>query len=295
MGFQAPKLRAVFLTAVLLAVGSAVLPADDRPPPEWAAKLSPAAPGTFAPLRPLTATYSFGWSALKSGRAEAAFSRKGKELVLDIKGGTTGAVRGLWKMDTTSTSTVDASTLLAVRLEQVEVYSDEKRTTIVDFGPEGAARTRTREPIDKDSGKTKRFKFSPVHDLHSALLFIRSQPLEKGDKIRVVVYPAAQAYLAEVEVLGREKLSTAGKKWPAIKLNLKLQRIEKDFTLGSHRKFKRATGWLSDDADRLLLKIASEVMVGKVWMDLEKVEFPPDQPSAPKPSTGSKPRSPSKH
>jgi hypothetical protein len=289
MGPPASKLRVLLLAGLLPGAGVASVDADDKPPPEWVAKLSPPAPGAFPPLRPLTATYTFGWSALKSGRAEAAFSQKGQQLILELKGGTIGAVRGLWRMDSTSTSTADAASLLAVRLEQVETYSDEKRTTIVDFGPEGAARTRTREPADKDSGKTKRFKFAPVHDLHSALLFIRSQPLQKGDKIRLVVYPAAQAYLAEVEVLGRETLSTAGKKWPAIKLNLKLQRIEKDFTLASHRKFKRATGWLSDDSDRLLLKIASEVMVGKVWMDLEKIEFPQPKPASAKTPPGSKP------
>jgi hypothetical protein len=126
---------------------------------------------------------------------------------------------------------------------QHEAYSDESRTTSVLFSEEGVARTRERQAgRRRTGGKTKEFKFSPVHDLHSALLFIRSQPLKDGDVIRFAVYPAAQPYLADVTVAGHESIKVAGKRWPAIKLDLKLQKIEKDLTLAPHQKFKRATG-----------------------------------------------------
>lgn len=240
---------------------------------DWRATLKPSAPGDFPPLRPLTAKYSFGWTAVTAGHAETEFSRKAGMCCLKLTGGSSGAARALWRMDSEATSSVRAATLLPVRLVQTERYVDEKRTSTVTFGPEGVSRTRVREPKDKDSGKTKRFKFAPSHDLHSALLFIRSQRLRKGEVVRLVVYPESDAYLAEIEVLGREKLTVAGKEWPAIKLALRLQRITKDLKLEPHKKFKSATGWLSDDADRLLLKIEAEVMVGRVWMDLQQVDF----------------------
>ena len=231
-------------------------------------------PGSFPPLRPLKAKYTFGWSAFSAGNTEVEFSRtKDEQYQLKIKGSTTGAVRALWKLDADAYSIVRPETLLPAKVVQHEAYSDESRTTSVLFSEEGVARTRERKPVDDDSGKTKEFKFSPVHDLHSALLFIRSQPLKDGDVIRFAVYPAAQPYLADVTVAGHESVKVAGKRWPAIKLDLKLQKIEKDLTLAPHQKFKRATGWLSDDTDRLLLKVESEVMVGRVWMDLQQVSF----------------------
>jgi hypothetical protein len=237
----------------------------------WQSRLT-RAPGTFPPLKPLRAMYEFGWSALSAGTADAEFSRnKAGDFELKIKGGTTGAVRALWKMDTEAESTVNQHSLLAVKLVQRETYSDESRTTTVDFGPEGAVRKRDRKPVDKDSGKIKKFKFAPVHDMHSALLFIRSQPLAKGDVVRLAAYPAAQGYLVEVEVLGREKVSAAGSKWPAIKLALRLRQIDKKMELATHKKFKSATVWMSDDADRLLLRVEAEVMVGSVWMEMKKV------------------------
>jgi hypothetical protein len=240
---------------------------------DWQAELT-RKPGVFAPLRPLKATYDFGWSGFKAGHAEVDFTRtKTGQYQLNVKGASIGAARVLWKMDSNSTSVVKPKVLLPVNVVQTEVYSDETRTTTVVFGPESVARTRETKPADEGSGKTKEFKFAPVHDLHSALLFVRSQPLEKGDKVRVVVYPAADAYLAELEVLGRESITVTKNSWPAIKLGLRLQKVNKKLELEPHKKFKKATAWLSDDADRMLLKIECEVMIGKVWMDLATYQF----------------------
>jgi hypothetical protein len=252
------------ISTVLLNIASA----DD-----WQTELT-SRPGNFAPLRPLKATYDFGWSGFKAGRAEVDFSRtKAGQNQLVVKGASTGAARALWRMDSISKSVVRPKSLLPVELTQSEVYSDETRKTTVVFGPEEVSRTRETQPADKGSGKTKRFKFAPVHDMHSALLFVRSQALGKGDKVRMVVYPTADAYLAELEVLGRENITVAKRTWPAIKLGLKLQKINKKMGLEQHKKFKKAAAWMSDDADRMLLKIESELMIGKVWMDLSTFHF----------------------
>jgi hypothetical protein len=275
--------------AFLVSTAAIAAPSDG----DWWEKID-TAPGSFAPLKPLRSKYTFGWSAFTAGNAEAEYSRTREDLYqLKIKGATTGAVRALWKLDTEATSTVRPATLLPEKLVQQEAYSDESRTTTVTFSPEGVSRYRERKPPEKNPPKTKRFKFAPVHDMHSSLLFVRSQPLKQGDTLRFAVYPAAQAYLAEVTVIGRETIKAAGKKWPAIKIDLKLKEIEKDFTLAPHRKFKRASGWISDDADRLLLKVESEVMVGKVWMELEHFTFtttPASEASA-QPPRKSAPRS----
>ena len=45
-----------------------------------------------------------------------------------------------------------------------------------------------------------------------------------------------------------EKIKAAGNTWPAIKLGLKLQLVEKNLELGQHKKFKRAFAWFSDDS-----------------------------------------------
>ena len=59
----------------------------------------------------------------------------------------------------------------------------------------------------------------------------------------------------------------------AIKLDLQLKRIGKHLELEPHRKFRRATIWVSDDAERLLLRIEAQIFVGTVWAELHSVHF----------------------
>lgn len=241
---------------------------------DWRASLTPPQPGKFPPPRPLRAHYVFGWSAFDAAELQADFSQgKAGFLQLKAKARTVGPVRALWRLDADHNSRIRAADLQPVTLVQSESYSDETLKTSVTFGPEGVSRKRASTPKSKDSGKTKRFKFAPVYDLHSALLFIRSQPLKPGDKVRLVTYPAAQAYYTEVEVLGREMITLGKEKRPALKLGLRLQKINKQLQLEPHKKFHRAYAWIGDDADRLLLKVEADVMIGKVWMELESVEF----------------------
>ena len=74
-------------------------------------------------------------------------------------------------------------------------------------------------------------------------------------------------------MLGRERLTGPAGTYNAIKLDLQLSKVEKNRELARHRKFRRGTVWLSDDSDRLLLKIEAQIFVGTVFAELQSVEF----------------------
>jgi hypothetical protein len=244
---------------------------------DWQKSLTPYQPGAFAPMRPVQARYTFGWSALTAAQANFQLTRPSADLYrMTVQTKTTGAVRPLWRMDAEHTSTTRASGFLPVLMVQKEVYRKETRNTRLEFTAEAVARTLENiETGGKREKKTKVFKFPNLLDLHSALHYIRSQPLRTGDVQKLVVYPTSSPYLAQVRVLGRERLKVAGKDYRAIKSDLKLWRIDDDdLELKPHTKFKRATAWISDDSDRLLLRVEAEIFVGSVWAELEKVEFP---------------------
>ena len=90
---------------------------------------------------------------------------------------------------------------------------------------------------------------------------------------RIVVYPATSAYLATLTVLGRERLTVPAGSYNAIKLDLQLSKIGKEHKLEPHRKFRRATAWISDDPDRLMLRIEAQIFVGAVFAELQSIEF----------------------
>jgi hypothetical protein len=239
---------------------------------DWRDELSPAESGGFPPLRPLKLEFLCGWSGITAGHVEAQFSRPGGDICeLDAKGGTVGLARSLWRLDATHVARANLATLEPLTVRQKEVYRAQTVRTDLNFDSRGVLRFRE-STADKNPAKLKRYDFPNLYDLQTALLYVRSQKLENGKVYSLVVYPATNPYLATVTVLGREKVKVKAGTYPAIKVDLKLQKVNDKMELEPHGKFKRATGWISDDEDRLPIRLNAQIFVGSVWVELEKVE-----------------------
>jgi hypothetical protein len=240
----------------------------------WQSTLTKDPPGNFPELRPLRATYRFGWSGLTAATGEVHFTKPSQDrLQLEGTGRTISFVRALWKLDVNHHALANAETLRPVETRQTENYRSKKIATQLMFTNNGVTCARTEGQGSAVSTKTRDFSFPNLFDLHSAMLYLRSQPLRDRSIHRVVVYPASSAYLATITVLGREKVSVRAGNYTAIKMDLQLNRIGKKLDLEPHRKFRRATVWVSDDNDRILLRIEAQVFVGTVFAELESVRF----------------------
>jgi hypothetical protein len=240
----------------------------------WQATVTKDPVGNFPDLRPLRAFYRFGWSGLTAATGEIHFTKPSRDkFQFDGTGRSIGLVRVLWRLDVNHSAAASAETLHPIETQQTESYRWKKIVTHLAFTNSGVTRTRTEGQGDIAETKTRPFTFPDLFDLHSAALYLRSQPLRDRSVYRVVVYPATNAYLATVTVVGREKISVRAGTYKAIKLDLQLKRINKQFELEPHRKFRRATIWVSDNADRLLLRIEAQVFVGTVFAELQSMHF----------------------
>jgi hypothetical protein len=256
------------LMAALLLIGRTIYAAAS-----WESTLTSSNPPTFPNPRPMQARYAFGWSGFPCATAEIRLSKSGAEhLQLDVTARTAGLVRALWKFDATHTSSVDAESLRPIAVRQIENDRGTHIVTDLSFSAAGVVSKVTETP--GDGTKVRRYDFPRLFDLQSALLYLRSQSLQERNVQRIVVYSATAPYLATVTVLGRERVTVPAGTYNAVKFDLHLNRI-KDGQLQPHRKFRRATAWLSDDADRLLLKIDAQVFVGSVVSELQSVDFNP--------------------
>jgi len=74
-------------------------------------------------------------------------------------------------------------------------------------------------------------------------------------------------------VLGREKIAVRAGGYNAIKLDLKLQRVDQKLQLEPYRKLRRATLWVGDDTDRILLRIEAQIFVGTIFAELQSVRY----------------------
>jgi hypothetical protein len=245
----------------------------------WQSTLSPIVAGPFPEIRPFLAEYRLGWAEIEAAKARAAISYQGKNAILTSSGATTGLARTLYQLDASLDATVDRTSLQTIRSEQNEKYATRTLSTRIE-GNKGSL-TTLREWIAPDSkpAKWKPVKIAPIRDLFAASLFIRSQSLAKGEKVRTLVFPGGSPFLVDIESLGPEKITIANTPRDALRLNIKIQSVntKKGNALEPHRKFRSGTLWLSNDPDRILLRAEVQVFVGYVFAELSSFQ-PVDSP-----------------
>jgi uncharacterized protein DUF3108 len=266
LGFMGKIIVRAVLLAGLILSGQTVQAAAS-----WESTITASSPPSFPNPRPMHARYGFGWSGFPCATAEIRTSKPTPDrLQLDVTARTIGLARALWKFDATHTSTVNGATLHPLSVRQVENDRGKKIVTELSFSSIGVVSKITETPGQET--KVRKCDYPHLFDLQSALLYLRSQPLRERSVQRIVAYSSTDPYLATVTVLGRERVTVPAGTYNAIKFDLQLNRI-KGGELQPHRKFRRASAWLSDDADRVLLKIEAQVFVGSVLCELQSVEF----------------------
>src|SRR5437764_634479 len=237
---------------------------------DWQATLSKEPAGNFPELRPLRAFYRFGWSGVTAAAGEVHFTKPSNDrFQLEGTGRTTGFVRALWKLDVTQRAVANSETLAPIETQQIENYRSKKIDTHLTFTSGGVTRRRTEGEGAAARTTTRDLTLPNLFDLHSAALYLRSQPLKQGSVYRLAIYAATNAYLATVTVTGREKISVRAGAYNAIKLNLGLKRIGKHFELEPHKKFRGATIWVSADTERLIVRADAQIFVGTVFAALQ--------------------------
>jgi hypothetical protein len=262
---------------VLVAISAVLAAANSLAADDWRSTLTRDPRGGFPDPRPLHATYAFSWSGITAATADVWFHRGDENaFVLEGKGRTVGLARVLWRFEVNYRSLAQCQTLRPIEVHQIENIRSKRIETNLKFSDAGV--TSTRIETNRPKSSSKNFALENLNDLHSALLYLRSQSLRDQSVFRLAVYPANSAYVATVTVIGHERIKVRPGTYSAIKLDLRLQRINKKNELEPHRKFKRATAWVSDDNDRLLLRIEGQIFVGTIVTEIQSVHF--DQPVA---------------
>ncbi len=271
-----PKSRAhhpvVWILASFLLATLQLVSGD--PEPDWIDSLTSAkGPGNFTAPPAMHLTYRFGWSGIQAATADIHFfSPTRNTFEVDASGATSGFPRTLFRLDIYHQATENKDTLRPIHFFQEEKYRQETVRTNVNFEPDYVTGLREKIPSDRPS-KPNVFKFSPVFDLTTALLWVRSQRLADGDTESLVVWASNAPYLATVTVVGRDTLKIDGRNQNAIKLDLKLKKIDKKMQLKDHKLFKGGRGWLSDDDKRIPLRIEADIFIGYVFVELESMQL----------------------
>jgi hypothetical protein len=239
----------------------------------WREDVQRLGPGSFPPPPDLQARYVFGWSGIEAAEADVIL-RRGPDgnFTGTVRGGTKGMARSLYRLDADYRTEVGGADFRSRQFTLTELYRTYHVEEKAEFRPGGVRAWRETTRQGAKPPRWKNFYVPGLRDMAGAVLLARSQPLNRGDRLTLAVFPGDWMYLARLKVAGREKLRWRGQDRKAIRLALEIERINKDYSLSPHRKFHHGTIWVSDDDLRIVLRIEVKVFVGHVFAELAEVQ-----------------------
>jgi Protein of unknown function (DUF3108) len=261
--FDSPSARSRFFGCALFLVSC--LHAE----PSWKAQLTSPLPGPFPKPAPTSLTFQVSWNGtINAGTVRIEFAppdvAKAGSYIIRSSAASQGAAALLFPYQTNFWSELAPTTLRPRFFHAAETDHRETVTTTVRHSPNRVESQEITQQLK--TGVCKQtdqvFEWNPVFDLFSAMLHVRSQKLEVGDPINLVIHPFDTPYLLRVKVLGRE--IHQGRK--TIRLTVGLQKINRNTSeLIAYKKLKQdATMWLSDDADRVPVELRAAAFIGDV-------------------------------
>ena len=243
----------------------------------WLKKLTRKPPGPHAKIRPVTLNFDLGWkNKLNAGKFTVTINESAQNnqpiYIGEAVGKTTGMARLLWPYDVQAKAYVNQQSLRPKIFELKEKERNQAGEYKIRFEPDKLVCDMTLRHKKKNKGKpsTSNYQFHHdfLHDILSAIFYVRSQELTQNEELSLMISPYNKPYLANFKVTGREKHKTNKKTHKTIRLNLEIKKIRPDFSLGSYSKVKKITLWITDDEYRFPLELQAEVFVGYVTASL---------------------------
>jgi len=243
---------------------------------DWRDSLTPDTAGSFPPIRAFEAEFRVGWTDIEAASAHVKIANDGGGTIrLHGTGATNGLARILWQLDASLDSTTARDGFRTIYSFQKEWYSGRSILTQIVARPDGIWRLRENIPPGENPARWKNIRISPLRDLFSGMLFIRSQGLRPGESVSTIIFPGDSPFLVEMKPVGTGPITVAGTARDAIKLDLRIQRInlKKGSRLEPHGKFRSGTVWLSNDADRIPLRAEMDLFIGYVFAEHDSIVF----------------------
>ncbi len=200
------------------------------------------------------------WLAIRAGRASIEVGQPDGSIWPVVLNGRTEGVASLVDVREHVVSLWDAEARVSrgIDLDAVEIgyrHSDQSRfdretgkATVVSRG-----KSRTEKVIDVPAD---------AHDLLSAVLWLRFQPLRDGDHHELPVLAGEKTFTLVADVVGREEVGTPAGVFPAAKVRV---RTALD---GQFRSRRDTFLWFSDDARHVPVRASAQLVLGSLVAEL---------------------------
>ena len=228
-------------------------------------------------LKPISLTYSLSWKGLlRAGKTTLDLGIQDPESASNILcksyGRSTGFAKSLYPYQHNFVGKLDRKTWKPKYFWAWEKDKEETKTTIVHYKKNFASSREVTKnwKTGKVVGRRSHdYRFQPLYDLMSAVMYFRSLDLKPGQTHKLVIHPGNYPYLVTANVTGYDK----HKGYKCVKMDLNLQRINRDGTLRHYKKLKKATFWISRDQDRIPIELRTKIFIGDVRATLIKKQY----------------------
>jgi Protein of unknown function (DUF3108) len=223
---------------------------------------SPAVPRPFVPGERLT--YSVTWSVFEAGQVvatlqQAAAAGAGREEIVTTAR-SHGFVSMLFALNDEFKSHFDPDTLCSSGISKRVIEGRRRKQTEIVFDGARQLAILDERNLAKPSELPKHDQQpipACVQDVVSAFYFLRSQPMQVGDRIKVPVNDGSKTTEVTAEVQAREQIDTPlGHRYAF--------RVEPTVFGSLYKRKGRMLIWFSDDEKRLPLRIKAMISVGTI-------------------------------
>ena len=246
---------------------------------EAMSSLPPAPPAIAAPpadfgLRPgETMSYDVQLAGVLVGEAQLAVGEVGivdgrRALVVKSRAATAGAAELIAHITDEATTLIDVDTGRPISIETVFEIGEKRTLASTKIKGSVADVTYTRTGEAKPVNTKIDFRKETLNDMHSAMAQLRSWRAPVGTTRTVFVIGGKRLWRIDIKYVGLETIGSRVGNRRAVILDGTSYRARRDLAIESDKPARSFRVWLSDDADRVPLKVTAKTELGDIVMDL---------------------------
>lgn len=259
-------MRAALLFLVGCATADAMTPPPAAPPVAAAAMELGLNPGE-------TMAYAIRLGGMDAGEAQLAVGQPGdykgtRAIAVSSKAQTTGAADALKHVVDMASTQIDMATGRTLALETLVETGDKKVATTAEFTGDQIVVTTNDKVSHIRQGKEM------ILDAHAAMAQLRGWKAAPGATRSVWVLGGKRLWRVDVKLVGAETIPTAMGNRRATRLDAASYRGRANLTVESTTPGRTFSVWLSDDGDRVPLKVTAHTELGEIAMELTDYQRP---------------------
>jgi hypothetical protein len=197
-----------------------------------------------------------------------------RAVVVKSRAQTAGAAALIKHIVDEATTVIDMDTGRPLQLETLVEMGSKRTTATARFTGPIADVTYNRSGDKEPHNYKLNFGTNTVHDTHSAMAQVRGWKGKPGDTRTVFVVGGRRLWRVDVKYVGDETIGTALGNRRTVKFDGVSYRARPDFKVEGNLPARTFSVWLSDDADRVPLKVVAHTELGDLTVDLTEYNRP---------------------